>query len=82
MPGIRMEEVSFEDGYQLNILLSNGHRIIYNLRPKLCTARFHDISDRRIYEKGKLVNGKVIRWNDNTELSLGEIMINVNNIHL
>lgn len=78
MSEIRMESVEFGDDYRLNILLSNGHGIIYNLKPKLITARFRDICDPEVYKKGRVAKGKIIRWNGNTELTLGEIMLNVN----
>lgn len=82
MADIRMEDISFMEDYQLNILLSSGHRIIYNLRPKLVTARFADLTQPGLFSAGKIIEGKIIRWNSNTELSLDEIILTVNNLNL
>lgn len=78
MPGARIKKVSYMENYQLDIMLGNGHRIIYNMEPKLITARFRDLSDRKLFYAGQITdNGKVIRWNENTELSINEIMLHV-----
>lgn len=79
MAEIRIEAVRFLEGHQLDILLSNGHRIIYNLQPKLVTARFADLNQPELFSKGEVIEGKVICWNTNTELSLDEIILYVNN---
>lgn len=79
MADIRIEAVGFLEGYRLDILLSNGHRIIYNLQPKLVTARFADLNQPELFSKGEVIEGRVICWNANTELSLDEILLYVNN---
>lgn len=74
---IKIERVIFLEDYQLDILLSNSHRIIYNLEPKLKTARFSDLSDPEIFSSGDLNDNKVICWNVPAELSLEEILFSV-----
>lgn len=75
----RIEDIAYEDGYRIAIFLQNGHKITYNMKPKLMTARFRELSDWEIFKFGKISDsGKSIIWNDRTELSLDEILYHLN----
>lgn len=77
MGDIEILEVKFLENFKVDLYLSNGHRIIYNLKPKLITARFKELECWDYFAQGKIKRGKVIYWDENTELTLGEILINV-----
>lgn len=77
MGEIEILEVKFLANFKVDLYLSNGHRIIYNLEPKLVTARFKDIEQWDSFIQGRIKRGNIIWWNENTELTLGEIMMNV-----
>lgn len=79
MTDIKIRDVSFEKDFEIRILLNNGHKIIYNMKPKLETARFLDLKDIDLFKKGTVKKGKSIYWNDSTELTLDEIMMGVTN---
>lgn len=80
MADARMKDVIFQEDFQLDISLDSGHRIIYNLGPKLETARFSELSDWNIFCSGWLVGGKRICWTTGVELTLNEILLNINYI--
>lgn len=76
----RIKQAKYEEDYQIIILFQNGNEVIFNMKPKLVTARFHDLEDWDLFCRGKVSKcGKIIKWNDNTELSVEEIMLQVKN---
>lgn len=75
---VQIVKVIFKENFLLNIFLTNGGNIIYDLKPKLVTARFRDIENWEQFCTGKVIEGKIIRWNLTTELSLDEILLNLN----
>lgn len=74
---VRMTGVKFLEDYRLEVYLTNGHEVIYNLQPKLVTARFKGIDEWERFSRGKIINGSRIVWEDNMELSLDEILTNI-----
>lgn len=69
-------EVKFREDYEVVILLKSGHQLLYDMNPRLVTARFRDLTDFRLFAKGVIVHsGKIIKWNENTEISIEEIML-------
>lgn len=74
MSGVKIAEVKFQPDFCVEIDLTNGHRIIYNLQPKLVTARFKGIDDWNCFCEGEIIDGSRIVWNDSMELSLDEIL--------
>lgn len=71
----KIDEVKFTDDYLILILLRDGHRLIYDMKPKLVTVRFRDLADRKLFSKGILVHSsKTIKWNESTEISIEEIL--------
>lgn len=79
---IKIRDVSFEKDYKIEVLLNNGHKVIYNMKPKLETARFLELRNMGLYKKGIVKKGKSIYWNVNTELTLAEIMMGITNTHI
>lgn len=73
----RILDVQFLDNYIMDIRLSNGHRILFNMKPKLSTARFAHIHSIQHFNEGKVIDGKLVRWNPITELSLNEMLLNL-----
>lgn len=71
---IDITSIEFLDEYQINIYLSNGHRIVYNMKPKMNTMRFSEVFALGKFETASIVNGQIIRWAGNIELTLDEIM--------
>lgn len=76
MTTARIARVNYEEGYRMEVCLQNGHEIIYNMEPKLTTARFGELAEWDVFISGKIADsGKVIRWNDRIEISLEEMML-------
>lgn len=74
MHDLKISQVEFLDDYRINILLCNGHGIIYDMKPKLKTIRFIDLAQKEIFIRGQVIGQRIIRWNASTEISLGEIL--------
>lgn len=74
-----IKDIKFLDQYKLDILLSNGHGILYDLAPKIKTARFQILEDQAIYYQGHLTPDGMIRWQGGTELDLDEIVLDLIN---
>lgn len=69
--------LDFQENYELCISLNDGQKIYYDLKPKLHTMRFIDILDKKLYKQGKLLRNRIIRWNGNTEITLDEILADI-----
>lgn len=77
MQNLRIDNVQYLDRYKLNISLSNGHKILFDLEPKLKTARFQELMHEEIFKRGTIVDGKIIRWTEQVEISLEELLLNL-----
>lgn len=75
----KIKAIEFLDNYQIKIFLENDHCIIYNMKPKLETVRFHDLCNPDLFSRGRLSKGHIIQWDYNVELSLEEILEQVSN---
>lgn len=80
MTDVKINHVQFLEHYRMDIALDNGHRVIYNLKPKLTTVRFKELEDWEVFSKGKIVLGTRICWYTGVEVTLNEIMYHVNHI--
>lgn len=67
-------ELKMLEDYRICLMTCKGDKVIYNLKPRLDTLRFADVRDRELFMQGKLVDGRIIRWNENTELAVEEII--------
>lgn len=72
--GVQIVDLKFLREFKIDILLSNGHRIIYDCGCKIHTARFKDIEDWEKFRAGRMADGRMIRWETGTELSLDEVL--------
>lgn len=79
MENLKMTEVDFLNDYLLTVSLSNGHKIVYDMKPVVRTARFQTLLDAEEFKKGELVEERLIRWSGQVELSLEEILLNLSN---
>lgn len=79
MANLWIEDIRFLKDYFIEITLSNRHKIIYDIKTKLITARFKDLEDEELFLSGRLLDGNTICWSPGIELSLEEIMINISN---
>lgn len=70
----KIEKVSFEDDFLIYLLLSDGKNIVFDMKPKLNTARFKAIDDETKFKSGELVSVRRIVWENETELTLSEII--------
>lgn len=78
MQTVEMTKIELEENYQMHIRLSNGHEIVYNLKPRVNTARFQELENEEVYWKGALDrDGMVVRWPGGIELSIDEVLITV-----
>lgn len=77
MGKLTIQDLEFLDNYNIYIHLSNGHSIIYDLKKKLKTARFTVLNSIEEFGKGELIQNKMIRWNESTEISLEEIFMHI-----
>ncbi len=64
---INMEKISsigFLENYRILVELEHGSSFIYDLKPKLDTARFAVLKDKNLFKRGKLIEKTYIKWND------------------
>ena len=72
MNTIRM--VQFLDDYRIAVELENGSSFVYNLGPRLETARFAALEDIEFFKSGELVEREYIRWSDSLILYAYEML--------
>lgn len=69
-----IEQVDFLDNYSIEIRLSSGHYVSYDMKPKLGTIRFSELRQKRVFQQGRIIEGQFICWDSNIELTLAEIL--------
>lgn len=62
------------DDYTLTIELSNNHRIIYDMRPRLGTTRFCALADMKKFQAVRIEQGNTLVWNNLCQITIDEIM--------
>ena len=62
------------DDHKIAVELENGSSFVYNLKPKLRTARFAALEDIEFFKTGKLVDNDYIRWSDSLMLYTYEML--------
>lgn len=76
MHNIKIKEMELKEDFTIVMRLSDGSQLIYDMKPKLDTVRFHDIKNWEWFCRGKLTEeGRLIRWNLNTEVSINELIL-------
>lgn len=78
---LHIVQIKFNSDNTISIELSNGHWVIYDMSNKRETARFADVFAENIFAEGQLIGDKVIRWNESMELSLEEILLEINRVN-
>ena len=77
---MQIDKVNFLANYILEIILINGKKIYFDLKPFLHTARFKHIISEEFFMKGQLINQCCIYWDAVTEIQdyeiFGEAFIN------
>ena len=63
-----------KEDYTLSIELSNNHRIIYDMRPRLQTIRFCGLADLKIFQAVRVENDNTLVWNNLCQVTIDEIM--------
>lgn len=79
MEQLKILHVEFLENYCMYISLSNGHGIMYDMKSKIKTARFQSLQSEDMYKKGNLFFDGTIRWKNDTELTLEEVIMEVTN---
>lgn len=77
MEDLRIDKIEYMNNYCIRLYLSNGHQVIYNMQHKIKTVRFFEIANSDIFMQGELIEKRVIRWSENIEISLDEILMHV-----
>lgn len=71
-----IKAVEYGEEYQILVFLKNGDKLVCDMKPKLITARFRDLADWEVFCSGRIgKSGRIIKWNDNTEISVDEMML-------
>ena len=70
----KTRSVQFWDDYKIAVELENGSSFVYNLKPKLQTARFAVLEDIDFFKSGRLVDNDCIRWSDSVMLYIYEML--------
>lgn len=70
----KIKKVVFLEDFSLRVQLESGQSYVYNMKPKLKTVRFYDLSDWNIFSEGYIRNNQAICWDNGTELYLDEII--------
>lgn len=60
--------------YTLTIELSNNHRIIYNMGPRLITTRFCHLANLDKFQTVRVDHGTTLVWNSLCQITIDEIM--------
>lgn len=71
---VEILNVEFKENYIMEISLSNRKVIKYNMKLYLKKARFMDLQAVDLFENGQIINKRIIRWNNITEIELEEIL--------
>jgi hypothetical protein len=62
------------DNHTLTIELSNNHRIIYDLRPRLQSTRFCGLADIKKFKDVRIEHENTLVWNNLCQIAIDEIM--------
>jgi hypothetical protein len=72
MPRV-IKAVPNED-HTLTIELSNNHRIIYDMRPRLQSTRFCALADIQKFQAVSVENENTLVWSNLCQITIDEIM--------
>lgn len=70
----RIIKVVPHDDHTLTIELSNRHRIIYDMRPRLQTTRFCGLADIKEFQNFRVEHENTLVWNNLCQITIDEII--------
>ena len=70
----RVTKVVPNQDHTLTIELSNNHRIIYDLRPRLQSTRFCALADFKEFQAVRVEQGNTLVWNNLCQITIDEIL--------
>ncbi len=70
----RIIKVVPHNNHTLTIELSNSHRIIYDMRPRLQTTRFCNLADIEKFLDVRVEHENTLVWNNLCQITIDEIM--------
>lgn len=68
-------EVVTNNDYILEVRLTNNHVILCDMKARLTGIRFNHLKDETKFRSFEISNGNTIKWSNNCELSLDEILM-------
>lgn len=73
-PVAKIFSVSPQENHTLLIELSNHHRIIYDMRPRLQTVRFNGLNDLVKFRTVRVEDENTLVWDDICQITIDEII--------
>lgn len=65
------------DDHTLAVELDNGHKIIYDMKPRLQAVRFCRLADIDRFKSVKVENGNTLVWDSLCQITITEIINNI-----
>ncbi len=62
------------DDHTLTIELDNSHKIVYDMKSRLESARFCELADIKKFKSVKIENGNTLVWNYLCQITIDEII--------
>lgn len=73
----RIVSVKADDDYLLEIQLDNSHKIIYDMKPRLQSVRFCELSDLDRFKGVRIDHGNTLVWDSLCQITIDEIINNI-----
>lgn len=70
----KIVKVTPGDDYTLLIELSNHHRIVYDMKPRLQAVRFGGLKDLSKFKAVKVEHGSTLVWDSLCQITIDEII--------
>lgn len=70
----RIVSVKANNAYMLEIQLDNGHKIIYDMKPRLRTVRFCELTDLNRFQDVQIENENTLVWDSFCQITIDEII--------
>jgi hypothetical protein len=71
---VKIIKVVPNEDYTLTIELSNNHRIVYDLHPRLQSTRFCGLADIKKFKTVRIEHENTLVWNNLCQIAIDEIM--------
>lgn len=68
----KIKKVTPHEDYLLELLLTDGSKILLNMSSKLHTIRFGMLADKELFSKAA-TDGNYIRWDNKIEIAISEV---------